>query len=76
MSSKKSSLYGIQNFNPPGRIFSNLSSDNLQEHVLNNGEGRLADNGAMMVDTGQYTGRSPKDKYFVDEKSSSEHLWW
>ena len=76
MSSKKSSLYGIQNFNPPGRIFSNLSSDNLQEHLLNNGEGRLADNGALMVDTGQYTGRSPKDKYFVDEKSSSEHLWW
>ena len=33
-------------------------------------------NGAIMIDTGRYTGRSPKDKYFVDEKSSNENLWW
>ncbi|HJM46841.1 MAG: phosphoenolpyruvate carboxykinase (ATP) [Candidatus Marinimicrobia bacterium] len=76
MNSEQSPLYGIEDFNPPGKIFSNLSSDNLQEHILKNGEGRLADSGALMVDTGQYTGRSPKDKYFVDEKSSSCHLWW
>ena len=76
MSLEKSSLYGIQDFNPPGKIFSNLSSDNLQEHILKNGEGILADNSALMVDTGKYTGRSPKDKYFVDEKSSSDNLWW
>jgi len=29
-----------------------------------------------MVDTGRYTGRSPKDKYFVDEESSNKNLWW
>ena len=34
MSLEKSSLYGIQEFNPSGKIFSNLSSDNLQEHIL------------------------------------------
>ena len=61
MNSEQSPLYGIEDFNPSGRIFSNLSSDNLQEHVLNNGEGKLADNCALMVDTGQYSGRSPKD---------------
>jgi len=76
MNSEQSPLYGIEDFNPPGKIFSNISSDNLQEHILKNGEGRLADSGALMVDTGKYTGRSPKDKYFVDEKSSSLHLWW
>ena len=76
LTSEKSSLFGIGGFNPKGEIFSNLTSEALEEHILNNGEGRLANNGALMVDTGKYTGRSPKDKYFVDEKSSSHHLWW
>ena len=76
LTSEKSSLFGKGGFNPQGKIFSNLTSEALEEHILNNGEGRLANNGALMVDTGKYTGRSPKDKYFVDEKSSSHHLWW
>ena len=29
-----------------------------------------------MVDTGIYTGRSPKDKYIVEEESSKEKIWW
>ncbi len=76
MSPENSSLYGIQKLNPQGKIYTNLSSKALEEHILNHGEGSLADNGALMVDTGKYTGRSPQDKYFVDEKSSSHHLWW
>jgi phosphoenolpyruvate carboxykinase (ATP) len=32
--------------------------------------------GAAMVDTGIYTGRSPKDKYIVDEPSSNGNIWW
>ena len=76
LTSEKSSLFGIEGFNPKGEIFSNLTSEALEEHILSNEEGRLANNGALMVDTGKYTGRSPKDKYFVDEKSSSHHLWW
>jgi phosphoenolpyruvate carboxykinase (ATP) len=32
--------------------------------------------GALSVDTGKHTGRSPKDKYFIDEPSSSQHVWW
>ena len=32
--------------------------------------------GAAMVDTGIYTGRSPKDKYIVDESSSNKKVWW
>ena len=76
LTSEKSSLFGKGGFNPQGKIFSNLTSEALEEHILNNGEGRLANNGALMVDTGKYTGRSPKDKYFVDEKSSSDNLWW
>ena len=40
------------------------------------GEGKIGHNGALMVDTGKYTGRSPKDKYFVVESSSKDNLWW
>ena len=29
-----------------------------------------------MIDSGKYTGRSPKDKYFVDETSSKDKIWW
>ena len=36
----------------------------------------MAMNGATIVDTGAYTGRSPKDKYFVEEPSSVDNLWW
>jgi ATP-dependent phosphoenolpyruvate carboxykinase len=32
---------------------------------IKNKEGKVASSGAMMVDTGIFTGRSPKDKYFV-----------
>ena len=33
-------------------------------------------NGALMIDTGIFTGRSPKDKYFVKEEFSKDNLWW
>ena len=36
----------------------------------------MAMNGAVMVDTGEYTGRSQKDKYFVVEPISEDKLWW
>ncbi len=64
---------GIKN---TGTIFHNLSYDELIEHELRNGECRLASNGATMVDTGIFTGRSPKDKYFVDRDPSNRYIAW
>ena len=46
------------------------------EHIIQNGEGNVGMNGALMVDTGIFTGRSPQDKYFVEEASSKDNLWW
>lgn len=54
----------------------NWSIPRLVEANLNEGTGRLTPSGAVMVDTGIYTGRSPKDKYFVREESSENELWW
>ena len=48
--------------NIKGNILRNLSSEKLIEEGLLNKETKMSMNGAVMVDTGIYTGRSPKDK--------------
>ena len=62
-------------------LYHNLSYDALYEHELAPGlEGceraHPTELGALNVDTGEFTGRSPKDKYFVVEPSSKDHIWW
>ena len=57
-------------------IYRNLTVNELVSDILANGEGMVGLKGAVMVDTGVYTGRSPKDKYIVDESSSSSDIWW
>lgn len=57
-------------------IFHNLSYDELIEHELRNGECALTSSGATTVDTGIFTGRSPKDKYFVNEDPSNKFIAW
>ena len=59
-----------------GTVLRNLSKERLVEECISNGEAKMALNGAINVDTGKYTGRSPKDKYFVEEDSSKDNLWW
>ncbi|MGB7340970.1 MAG: phosphoenolpyruvate carboxykinase (ATP) [Phototrophicaceae bacterium] len=54
----------------------NLNPAELYEHAVRNGEAELTNKGAIRVLTGQYTGRSPKDKFFVDQAPSSEKIWW
>ena len=56
--------------------YRNLPVEDLVHHIVQNNEGRVGLRGAAMVDTGIYTGRSPNDKYFVDESSSSDKIWW
>ncbi|WP_144242191.1 phosphoenolpyruvate carboxykinase (ATP) [Campylobacter iguaniorum] len=57
-------------------IYYNLSYDELFEHEKNNQEGYITDNGTFGVDTGIFTGRSPKDKYFVKQDPSQKHIAW
>ncbi|WP_405380142.1 phosphoenolpyruvate carboxykinase (ATP) [Phascolarctobacterium sp.] len=53
-----------------------LSREELVEEALANGEGVLAANGALRVVTGKRTGRSPKDKFFVDDAVTHDELCW
>tara|TARA_Y100000994_G_scaffold249565_1_gene262114 strand:+ start:4437 stop:6068 length:1632 start_codon:yes stop_codon:yes gene_type:complete len=74
---KKSNIdLSYLDINLTNTVYRNLSIERLVEEGLLNGETKIAMNGAAMVDTGIYTGRSPKDKYFVEEDMSKEHLWW
>ena len=63
-------------FNQLDDIYHNLSLERLTEETVINGEGVIGLRGATMGDTGEFTGRSPKDKYFVNESSSSGNIWW
>lgn len=58
------------------QAFVNLTPDQLVEHALKNGEGVLTDTGALMADTGEFTGRSPKDKFCVIDSKTENTVWW
>ncbi len=59
-----------------GKIYHNISYEELIKHELENGEVSETKSGATAVDTGIFTGRSPKDKYFVDRAPSNQYIAW
>jgi len=65
--------HGIHNVDA---VHWNLSTPHLYEEVVRRCEGRIAHLGPLVVRTGQYTGRSPRDKYVVREPSSEDKIWW
>lgn len=59
-----------------GKVYLNLSPAELVEHSLARKEGQLTSTGALMADTGKFTGRSPKDRYVVMDELTKEAVWW
>lgn len=57
-------------------VFRNLSYPDLAKHEEANKEGSFVANGTFAVDTGKFTGRSPKDKWIVKQPPSEKNLWW
>ena len=54
----------------------NIPIDNLIEIALNNKEGITASNGALIVTTGKRTGRSPKDRFIVEDSITRDVVDW
>lgn len=64
---------GVQN---TATVYWNLPVAELVEQTLKRGEGVLADNGSLCVRTGEFTGRSPKDKFAVKDADTEDVVWW
>jgi ATP-dependent phosphoenolpyruvate carboxykinase len=59
-----------------GKMYANLSVSDLVECALKRGEGTLSDKGALVIHTGKYTGRSPKDRFIVKHSSIEDKVNW
>lgn len=68
----KSSI-GLENL---GNQFWNLSPAELVEDTILLGQGILSDTGAIAVETGEFTGRSPKDRFIVCDQITENSVWW
>jgi len=64
---------GLKNL---GKVYSNLSTPALYEEAIRRYEGLLSHLGPLVVRSGQFTGRAPKDKFIVREPSSERKVWW
>ncbi|MFO7921563.1 MAG: phosphoenolpyruvate carboxykinase [Nioella sp.] len=59
-----------------GAVHYNLLEPALIEAALRKGEGTLGQGGALLVTTGKFTGRSPKDKHVVRSAATEHTIWW
>ena len=53
-----------------------LSPEELVKETVERGEGIVAKSGALAINTGQFTGRSPKDRFIVKDKVTADKVWW
>jgi len=60
----------------PSTTYCNLSQEEWKEKELKRNEGRLSSNGTVIVNTGIYTGRSPKDRFIVKNESNKDLIDW
>ena len=66
------SSHGINN----SRIFYQLSSEDLHQITVLNKLGKEVDSGALAVNTGEFTGRSPMDRFIVKDNITDDKVWW
>jgi len=64
--------YGIKN----ATINYQLSSEELHNETVQKGQGKEASSGALAVNTGEFTGRSPKDRFIVKDEVTEDKVWW
>ena len=64
--------YGIKN----AKVQYQLSSEQLHNITIQKGQGVEASSGALAVNTGEFTGRSPKDRFIVKDDITKDRVWW
>jgi len=64
--------YGITHDN----VNYQLSPDELHDITIEKGMGQEASSGALAVNTGEFTGRSPMDRFIVKDDITSDKVWW
>ncbi|WP_226782169.1 phosphoenolpyruvate carboxykinase [Oceaniglobus trochenteri] len=65
-----------QGINGLGNVYYNLPEPDLMTHALTRKEGELGRGGTLLVTTGKFTGRSPKDKHVVRSATTEDTIWW
>lgn len=58
------------------KVHYNLTLQELEDIAVEKESGYICESGALCINTGTYTGRSPKDRFIVDESSVHEHIDW
>lgn len=64
--------YGIKD----STVHYQLSPEELHETTLEKGQGVESSSGALAVNTGEFTGRSPKDRFIVEDEITKDEVWW
>ena len=59
-----------------GDTFWNLTPSELVEDIVVLGQGVLTDSGAIAIETGEFTGRSPQDRFIVCDSKTEDAVWW
>ncbi len=62
--------------NSAENIYYQLSPEELVRQAVEKGEGVLSDTGALVIDTGEFTGRSPKDKFTIKDNLTASTIDW
>jgi phosphoenolpyruvate carboxykinase (ATP) len=65
-----------QGIDTPADLHWNLGTAALVEQAIMRGEGTLAKDGPLVVQTGKHTGRSAKDKFLVRDGETEDTIWW
>ena len=67
----------VENYGISGSIINyNLSVEELYKITIQKNQGKLTNNNVISVNTGKFTGRSPKDRYIVRDKITNQNVWW
>jgi phosphoenolpyruvate carboxykinase (ATP) len=75
---RKNTAYELDNYGikAPARVYWNLNTPELYEEIARRHEGVFSNYGAILVDTGEFTGRAAKDKAIVRESDSENKVFW